>query len=399
MLRLSPAIAAIALFLAVNVSLLQLVGGSAAARFPSSAFNDRVSKFKQSATSPDIVLLGSSLMRSPFFYLDCRRGQDNVKLEQHLELKEFEDRLAAAGTPAHVFNLSNEGAMVTDNLLVFDRLLRQEKKPKLVIYGIAVRDFVDAMLAKETASDAYASLFDISEVTAFGNLFATKPLDQLELVLDNSLPLYAGRRGLQGRFAACFAAKDEADPRKTVIKPEQLVTPVVPGASTGLTGANEGLDPREAENSKLRATLVLARNQGADKLWTGSIQLYAYRYWSVANDKGRFERQMQALNQVLELGRKNDIPVLLVNMPVSQDSIDLLPPGFYDRYVQRIEAACNNRKASFLNLQQDNSYNRSCFHDIVHLNEIGGNKLCDRFVSWITAKQKTNGLVSNAGGM
>jgi hypothetical protein len=322
-----------------------------------------------------------------------------VKLEQHLELREFEDRLAAAGTPAHVFNLSNEGAMVTDNLLVFDRLLRQEKKPKLVIYGIAVRDFVDAMLAKETASDAYASLFDISEVPAFGNLFATKPIDQLELVLDNSLPLYAGRRGLQGRFAAYVAAKDEAASRKKVIKPEQFTPPVSPGVSTGLTGANDGLDPREAEKSQQRATVVLARNKGEDKLWTGSIKLYAYRYWSVANDKDRFERQMQALNKILELGRKNDVPVLLVNMPVSQDSIDLLPPGFYARYVQRIQSACTNRNASFLDLQKDNSYSRSCFHDIVHLNEIGGNKLCDRFVSWIVAKQKTDGLASNASGI
>src|SRR5437868_15046862 len=101
--KISPTLAAIALYLAVNALVLQLAGGSAAARLPSSSFNERITRFRQCQESPDVVLLGSSVMRSPFFYLDCKRGQQIVLFEQFIEPREFEARLADVGTSAHAF--------------------------------------------------------------------------------------------------------------------------------------------------------------------------------------------------------------------------------------------------------------------------------------------------------
>ncbi|MFW1420207.1 hypothetical protein ACEV8X_22520, partial [Vibrio parahaemolyticus] len=66
----------------------------------------------------------------------------------------------------------------------------------------------------------------------------------------------------------------------------------------------------------------------------------------------------------------NNMNVLLVNMPLTQTNLGLMPDGLYANYLSMLHEISDKNNVSLLDLAQ-NKYSDDCFYDTVHLNEIG----------------------------
>jgi hypothetical protein len=82
--------------------------------------------------------------------------------------------------------------------------------------------------------------------------------------------------------------------------------------------------------------------------------------------------QLNYLERFLKLTKDSGIKVLLVNMPITQANIKLLPAGVYDNYLNQVKHAATTGSASFLDLNTQGVFPASEFADTVHLNGLGG---------------------------
>jgi hypothetical protein len=62
-------------------------------------------------------------------------------------------------------------------------------------------------------------------------------------------------------------------------------------------------------------------------------------------------------------------------MPLTQDNLALLPPGFYDNFCSLIENTAKEHNVSFIDLAHSNQFNKSDFWDTSHLDQDGGKKV------------------------
>lgn len=115
-----------------------------------------VRDFRQLKSAPDVVLLGSSLMMAPLHGGDAaylKTGQ-NVALHHHSVL--LEDLLQAKfGRQYKSFAFALGGEMVSDAYVITDTLLRGDRKPGLIVYGIAPRDFMDHALPSAASTEIF----------------------------------------------------------------------------------------------------------------------------------------------------------------------------------------------------------------------------------------------------
>jgi hypothetical protein len=108
------------------------------AGFPSWLITDTqtIPKLLDRKSSPDGVLMGSSLVLSPAYKLNSRHSDFSLGFLE----KELTQRL---GSSIGISNVGVAFAMASDQRRLLETMLARHIKPKFVIYGLAPRDFVD----------------------------------------------------------------------------------------------------------------------------------------------------------------------------------------------------------------------------------------------------------------
>ena len=99
--------------------------------------------FQTAVKHPDIVLVGSSLMRLPFYLTDVTHS-NVLDQEDYYWSRTLQNLLNSNTlTPHSIFDFAIDGSMVSDVYLVHKKFFSGTKAPKWIIYGIAPRDFFD----------------------------------------------------------------------------------------------------------------------------------------------------------------------------------------------------------------------------------------------------------------
>jgi hypothetical protein len=75
--------------------------------------------------------------------------------------------------------------------------------------------------------------------------------------------------------------------------------------------------------------------------------------------------------------KTQNVKVIVLNMPLTSDNLNLMPPGSYDRYLQRVVAETAANGSTFVDLNQDKKFVKSDFYDTAHMNSTGGKKLLE----------------------
>jgi hypothetical protein len=84
-------------------------------------------------------------------------------------------------------------------------------------------------------------------------------------------------------------------------------------------------------------------------------------------------------------------------MPLTEDNINLMPPGFYQNYLDKVTALTTSHKALLLNLNDPKIFPQKYFTDSVHLNARGGEHFFQVLADRLKADPETAAIISQAG--
>jgi hypothetical protein len=310
-----------------------------------------VSGFKNLAERPTVVLLGSSLIMHPFWAMDVELNPKIEDIFHHHSSAVLVNELAAAGCPdQRVYSLAVFGEMASDAYIFVNELLKGSKKPDVLVFGIAPRDFGDSFLTAPMSTFTFRKLVGLSNLARYADSYLPGWQDKADFVATHLCYFYGKRWRLQHEIGKGF---------------DRVVRSV--GINTVAPLEQSSIKPKE-QPGFLMAGMTKDR-------WDSSQKEYRQRYRGIGTKD--FEVQMGFLQKLLTQCEERGIKVVLVNMPLTDINRDLLPSGFYNEVFRpRVkELAQHARNVKFLDLGEASEFTYADYWDTAHLNNVGGHKL------------------------
>ncbi|CAN5347668.1 hypothetical protein BH10CYA1_BH10CYA1_16860 [soil metagenome] len=299
---------------------------------------------------PTVMLLGSSLIMHPFWAMDAEKNPHLPDIFHYHGSNALEDKLAEVGAPKQrVYSLAIFGEMISDAYIYVNDFMKGDKKPDLLMFGIAPRDFSDSDLPAPMATFTFKRLVGMDNFPRYAESFLPGWNDKADFVASHSCFFYGKRWRLQHEV------------QRVVDRFYNLAG--IPKDS--------GVVAAKADPDKNTAGFMLTGS--AQERWSNSVKEYRRRYHGIG-DKD-LSIQEGFLDKVLAVCAERHIKVVLVNMPLSQKNRDLMPPEFYNAYRSKIATAAQRPDVKLLDLGDSPDFTEADFWDTAHLNHFGGRKL------------------------
>jgi len=307
--------------------------------------------FQKAEKKPDVVLVGSSLMRLPFFLTDVQHS--NVLEQEDYCWNQTLRNLLNSNTfqPYSVFDFAIDGSMVSDVYLVHKNFLTGASAPKWIVYGIAPRDFFDNLLSKETRTPLFDRLFDLKNIWFSKTLFNIGLPEKFDLTFEKFCSLY-GKRG---------------DMQQSII--------------------NAYHDVLDGVFLKKRHQKTVDTTSLEEEASSKNLKVYKKRYKEFQIEK--FEKQKLFLKALCQESQKQGTNILLINMPLSPEIVSLIPVQGYDAYNKTIADMSKFPGVKVLDLHNSTEFPNQFFGDLVHLNGKGGYLLSRLIANNIMSAEKS----------
>ncbi len=346
---------------------------------------------RQKSNPARIVIIGSSLVLTPVNLADAHFHNHTVNGAIHHKSDLLKLLLAKqSNNETENFNFALPGLMPSDAYLITKLLLTGKNRPKLLIYGVGPRDFVDNVLAGATSTDPYRCLTKyLPSELANGSISLYRGKDwqsHLDYFLAQHFSIYGQRNEI---LAIC--AKEG----------ESLYTK----ASLLIAGSDDSFLSRNkftvADIHNLLPTykpMAIGINQC---LFQSTVQLesdrfaknldeYRVRYRKLNWDT--FTCQSRFFVETLKIAHDNDMRILVVAMPITSINKKLLPDYIFALYRNNLAVLSKSFGADFLDLDKTSCFNDQDFGDTVHLSTSGSIKMIKLIADHISANDlnKTN---------
>jgi hypothetical protein len=304
---------------------------------------------------PTVMLLGSSLIMHPFWAMDAEKNPHLPDIFHYHGSTALEEKLAEDGAPKQrVYSLAIFGEMISDAYIYVNDFMKGDKKPDVLMFGIAPRDFSDSDLPAPMATFTFKRLVGMDNFPRYAESFLPGWNDKADFVASHSCFFYGKRWRLQhevqrvvDRFYNAFG---------------------IPKENTATAAA------AKADPDKNTAGFMLTGS--AQERWSNSEKEYRRRYHGIG-DKD-LSIQEGFLNKVLDVCAQRHIKVVLVNMPLAKKNRDLMPPQFYGKFRAKVASMAKRPDVKFVDLGDSPEFNDNDFWDTAHLNHFGGKKLIAR---------------------
>lgn len=343
-----------------------------------------VRDFGRLTAAPDIVLLGSSLMMAPLHGGDAVHLNSAQNVPLHHKSQLLEDLLQEKfNRNYHTFAFALGGEMVSDAWAISDTLLKGERKPKVIIYGVAPRDFMDSALPSAASTEVYKYMSRIGDLSAVDKDAYSSFWQQGENALSKISFTYKHRPDflyIQHRWAK------ELFRKLLGYKELELVNSPYHVRKQAFSELPEDNGP---------GSLFVDPPGPAQEPYEANLDEYRFRYRKV--NLKQFNTQLTFLERLLVLSEKENIRIVLVNMPLTEDNMGLMPPGFYQNYLDKVTALTTSHKALLLNLNDPKIFPQKYFTDSVHLNTRGGEHFFQVLADRLKADPETAAIISQAG--
>lgn len=296
-----------------------------------------ISSYEQSKDGAPIVLIGSSVLTLPMSLLEMEEASFNTDTWLHrtnfiVEALRLGTPGAAPSSNQAAFDMTFTGAMISDSYLMARKYALAEKKPKWLVLGVIPRDVMDSRPAKTLQFSCLPTIKDFSWVKP---LYLKTFDDRVEFLMSRVCFFHTYSWWMKGKA-------EDALRNLPIDYPQTAVRTI------------DQKDP--------------------DKRWQASIEEYRKLYprprKSVVADQYRF------LEQLGVLARRNNVKLLVINMPIAPENRDLLPRGFYQKYKDRLSRISRAQEAIYLDLEGSDNFVREDYFDSSHLNRKGARKLC-----------------------
>jgi len=347
-----------------------------------------IKEFVEEAKKPDLVFLGSSLMLVPLDSTDADHLQRRIDGSAHHKSAYFEDRFAEkTGQKVSTYNFSLPGEMPSDAALITDFLLKGEKAPKVIVYGVGPRDFLDNLLQSPAATDPFQTLSRFGDWTKRVDLIVPQWQERLSYELGQAFYTYGSKSQL------VFNANKVINALLDKVAPQ----PQLKQTAVELAGVRRLLlpdyHPFEINRQQCLFSPELAN---ARPKFEDNVGEYRQRYKNLKLET--FNGQMQFLSDILVTAKSRDIHVVLVAMPITDVNRNLLSDNIWKLYCDRLRtlAAANSESTTFFDMQASGGFKTEDFKDTLHLHSGGGAKLLDKIVQVMaTDKPTMAALTSN----
>lgn len=289
----------------------------------------------KSPNNADVLLLGSSLVLVPAVRCDEKLTNTPPRYDMGYYLKNIDtydkanyfQRLLAERT-GHNYSVLNAGVaagMISDQYLIAKSYLASGKHPKLAILCIAPRDFHDNCFAPELDKTSTAKTLSTS---AACELFRNRQAYQ------------RAASNYYLRVAGPFLGADVSRVNK-VEEPDYIERP---NTLKDLNGYKMMYSPVKQTNLNMQAKYF-------DKLLT--------------------------------LFRDANVPVALVEMPLTRENREIVNPEIQATYTEAVRLAKNKYHLQDLQIDQTAPFEHNDFEDSAHMNARGGTKFFNSLASYV----------------
>ncbi|MBS1952714.1 MAG: hypothetical protein JST89_00865 [Cyanobacteria bacterium SZAS-4] len=296
---------------------------------------EKIDTFLHGTSDPDCVMLGSSVFLVPAVYCEEHRlGHTLVAREADADLAkrlircdnapELERQLTKRlHKPISVRNLSVAGSNVSDYLAELKAMHEAGRKPKLVVCGLGVRDFVQSFFRMNPKNNPAVKLIENN---------GQKKLDE-QMLSDLR----------EGCITSIFS-----EPRKVLASVQAKLTNNAPVMSIPKS--------EEEMTTKLAQALTDAPKRAAF-----------------------IDGQLDSYKELLRYCHDQSIPLLIVEVPKRGGWTGVVDDATVQRIKATIVGECKTYNVPYSNIGTGFSY--SDFGDDIHPNEVGGAKMFDKLAA------------------
>lgn len=336
-----------------------------------------IHEFQEKKENPEVVFLGSSLLLVPLDGVDADYTKKQIDGAKHHKSIFFESKFKQySGTDVTSYNFALPGEMPSDAYLLTKFLLKNEKRPDVIVYGVGPRDFMDNLLPSPKATDPFRYLSRLGDYSERIDLIAPKWEERLGWEIGRMFyPVGASENittSLSRQFnqflATTFPSVKQSDINKRrKLLPEYHPFEILPNECF--------FNPMD---DKTRPGFV------------DNIDEYRKRYKTLKRDT--FLSQMQFLTDILDIAQERGTHVVLVAMPITDINRQLISDQAWNEYKTRLETLAHEKGATYFDMYATKQFPLKDFGDTVHLHSGGG----ARFLDMLAKKLSENHEVTAA---
>jgi hypothetical protein len=314
---------------------------------------------------PSVVLLGSSLVMHSISRLDADYLNKDLDYVHHHRSQYLEDTLTKTmGTKSTCFNFALPGGMMSDDYIVARALFSDKRKPKVVVLGLSLRDFIDNGVHCAGATPAFRYLKRFTNTDDLAELAMPQIWQRIDYWLGKYVYLWGKKLELQVWLGQMT---------------DKMLGPIAAKTSVPSKLGNLDLERNLPVNlrSEVEEGMFIVKAHQSYSFDDNSTE-YKKRYRSA--NPSLFKIQTEFLRMLLQYCNNNGIKVIVVNMPITSQNVGLMPAGSYSKYLQALQEASQQAHCKFLDLHTIGKFTNSDFYDTSHMNSSGGKKLADALV-------------------
>jgi hypothetical protein len=342
------------------------------------AIDDFLAKKK----APQMVFLGSSLMLVPLSGVDADVYKQKLDGAQHHYSRYFEQEFGQqTGCKVDTFNFALPGEMPSDAYLITDFLLKGDKRPDVIVYGVGPRDFMDNLLPSPAATDPYRFLQRFGDVSPLASRTTPEFVERMNYELGRVNYFYGERVDISRQWNELVSkVMNEALPATKPLSREAIVK-LVPEHKPFQLEKNEAFF-RPASEAELAA-------------FTDNLEEYKKRYNKLKMPT--FLSQMQFMSDLLKTARERGTHVVVVAMPITDLNRELIPDSAWELYRSNLQNIASSGGASFVDFSESSCFNRKDFMDTVHLHSRGGRKFFDLLIEQLNDNETLKAALRSDG--
>jgi hypothetical protein len=346
-----------------------------------------VKDYRQLGKAPDILFFGSSLMLAAVNEGDATHYRTLIDTATHhysTYMQELQKQKYGHSISNFCFAIG--GQMASDVYAIATNFIDDKFKPRVIVWGIAPRDLLDAAFPGAITSDT----------ARYMNKIANK-----EIIVDEHKTLNSVVDKFLQKIVFIYRVRDSfLSSAKEIMRTWQVqqlawinsLSKGVPSKIEPPPGRQkmlrELMNPRDGNMGDIEiGEWLIGPNAEPSKTLKDNTKEYLTRYNPFKIKT--FLAQRDYLEKFLRRQKELGVKVILVNMPLTGVNMSLLPASTYDAYFQTLKDFAKKYNADIFDLNGDPRFNQSDFFDTAHLNGLGSQK----FIEVLATNNKLN--VSN----
>lgn len=343
----------------------------------------RTRSFLKHEKSPDIILLGSSLMMIPVSVLDADYLNKDLDAVYHDHSVYLENALSSGSSAPSCFNFAIPGGMISDDYMISRALLRDKHRPKVIVLGLTLRDFIESHVTCAAVTPSFKYFKHFFDIDDIAELSMPEIWQRLDYWQSKFVFMVGERLDLQVAFAqklqsVCDALLGAGAPAKSpALEPTTVAANIAHNLKT----------EAEPGDFMLRANQIYPYEDNSNE--------YKKRFSNPSQKL--FNAEASFLHRFLAEAHEQNVKVLLVNMPLTQANMSLMPSGLYAKYFTIAQAEAKQQSADFLDLNTGTKFGVNDFRDTAHMNSSGGRKLLDAVAASIEHTPELAAALNNCG--